>query len=287
MLQNTIILLVVIFLISGCWGFSRESPVRDEFDGIRFSIKPGFTTRDQVRKLLGEPSVTSNRWRVDVYRAISGRDAEVGMFVYIPVYFSTTEVILYALIVYDENNIVEDIDWDVLEADIEGGVRDPADVKTRLIAGGFQFRIVKPYFQSKRAIILAPKIYSQHLLNIPSQPNTCSLFLALHNAMELVSLNGKTLIEDLYEYAFNTIPAFLMLSIPNGEYQLNVRTWRGDYLRMLSCKINERYYIKFETTFLKSEKMFNDEILISDTPYEIFYDRQQLLYIDEQWIVPY
>jgi hypothetical protein len=285
--------------------------VRNDFEGVRSSITAGVTTRDQVRNLLGEPAIASDRWRFEVYHAVSGRD--IGIFgPIIPLVVLTGEVILYALVVYDENNIVTEIDWDVFGHKPNKLIFfDTAEAVLR--AGGFEFISFDfKYGGTRVEMITAPKPYSQHILRASPRSSMCSLFLPLDKFTK-VSLNGTPLLKDAaqfsrYQYIYRgmlqyaatksqRIPlfedlVFVMLTTPHGVHQLTVRILGKRYLirnfhRDISCTEDKNIYVQLETTVVDQDSILGGkligELVLSDTPQEIFSDRRLLLYAEGKW----
>lgn len=98
-------------LLAGCWGFTKtlhEAEAIDD-DALRqAAIRPGETTRAEFLELLGEPWVSSRRWRVDLHR-VTDYDSEFSLafFLYWPIVPSVerTDWESYLLISWDENDV--------------------------------------------------------------------------------------------------------------------------------------------------------------------------------------
>jgi hypothetical protein len=109
-------LLLLLPLLSGCWGF--EVPVQEPAgtvaagDSAR-ALAVGETSRAEALAALGQPWLTSRRWRFDLWRA-TDRESGAGLlfFLYLPVFGGVTSAdwAAYALAYWDAQDQLAALD---------------------------------------------------------------------------------------------------------------------------------------------------------------------------------
>ena len=109
MLYRGCIFLLIGFLVHGCVGWESKSEVPAKSEHFRAQVVSGQTSRNKVHERLGKPFISDEK--IEAYRVLDDRD----VLVILPAW-QTQEVILYALIVYRKDGLVDAIDWSVYRA---------------------------------------------------------------------------------------------------------------------------------------------------------------------------
>ena len=169
-------LLLLIFLLPGCGPMiHKPSDVSDQYERQKSRVIPGETSRLEVRKNFGLPFINYENLDIEIYRVASGRDVDV-VFAVWPVWVDTEEVILYAMVVYDDNDIVKEILWDTFEH-VRDGYSGTSVRMAILEYEGMLFAAAKegPGKQRKE-VLLAPESTSHDTIHhLPSPANGCTV----------------------------------------------------------------------------------------------------------------
>ena len=102
--------LLLSLALSGCWDLPITADLPDQLDSLRSQVIPGKTSRRELHEKFGLPFFSSELHRVQIFRVASGREGGVGFVLYVPLVVGTEEVIIYALVVYGNDGVVEAID---------------------------------------------------------------------------------------------------------------------------------------------------------------------------------
>jgi hypothetical protein len=279
-------------MVTSCISYGFKSEVADEFENIRLhaDVKPGQTTRNELSIKLGKPFINNEKWNVAVYRVSTGHDVILGGLI-IPVVFETEKIIIYALVAYDIEGVVKDIDW---------GMYHENEGRTILEASGFRFdsynvRIHFPHTE----ILLAPLPDSQRSMHMPSLPGTCSLFVTPQDISGSTSGEYYQVIyvddEPLVDQAVAS-PGFFKISLPAGEHELAIKIpmtilHKPQYFRRtFSCKSGNLLYATRHIQMIDSGEFWDwnkfslqGEVIVSDSPMQIFSDMQQILFYAGKW----
>lgn len=287
--------LLSVLMISSCAEYQFKSDVSEQYEIIRLEadVTPGLTTRGEMQKKIGLPYVSHKEWNVEVYRVLTGQDVFL-MGPIIPAIIDVEDIIIYALVVYDEEGVVEEIDWGMYHED-EG--------RTTLEASGFRFDSynVRDHFPHTE-ILLAPLSDSQQTLRIPSPSGTCFLFVAPQDRIgnsaaeyfynEMIYVDEEPLVD--HPVAF---PGFFKISLPTGEHEVAVRILKVSnfykpryFKRTFLCESGKSVYATPYIQVIDSGKVwdwnkitYQGEILVGDTPMWMFNDMQQILYYAGEW----
>lgn len=231
--------------------FYHENPFNDELE----MVIPGQTERSEVHQLLGEPRIRNDKWNVDVYRE-KGDVTEV----FIPLPLSATESIPYhALIVYDDDGVVKEIDYGLLE----------------LQADGFRYYgHYGPIWKADDMTLLAPNTPGEFDLQHDELANECILYIIPKN-YEQIYMNGVRLTEGHRD-------SYMRLILQNGQHVIALTT--ADYIgkkdtKKINCNKNQTYYARIHSRDWVIE--------ISNTPPEELFERQLLIHPELQKIIPY
>ncbi len=163
-------------MLSGCYVIPFSSDVPDQLESLRSQVKPGESTRREVHERFGPPFISSEHWRVEVFRVASGREGYMAFVLIAPWAVDTEEVIIYALVVYEENGVVEAINWDLYQHHDDQVYIEWRSA--RLQAGGFLFAARKEGpFEQRKEILLAPASETRSILHAPPPSNKCAVLL--------------------------------------------------------------------------------------------------------------
>ena len=116
------LLALSLTMLTGCFPFQAQYPseVPSQVEQFTTQIIPGKMTHIEVQERLGEAFIRNPT--VEVYRVDKGYDIAVE-FLYIaspyppiPYAWDTEEVIVYAMVIYDDNDLVQSIDWGIFRS---------------------------------------------------------------------------------------------------------------------------------------------------------------------------
>ena len=269
---------VLIAALAGCaagHGVWHRTEARNFPDELAVKLSVG-DSRQKVRQVLGEPLLDARKLGVELYRE-SGRDIDYSwaLIIYAPVVFPEPgqKVIVYAIVAYDERDLVKDISSDFW---IPGHSHD-----YWMAAGGYVF--VNSYYNEPETI-LAPPFTWRELTGKPAAGNRCTLVLLMGECpMEKVSLDAIDVIDlspaggwcgwDRWEQREHSLyGAFLRKEIAPGSHHLNVRqkTKEGDFGVNFSCEPGETVIAELQASHTTDSTFPNfrlqGEITISKNP---------------------
>jgi len=302
-------------LVSGCIGWVSESEVPEKSEGLRSQVVVGQTSREAVHERLGEPFISEEK--IEVYRVLE----DPTVTVILPTW-EALEVILYALVAYDKNGVVEDIDWAIYQsysesADYPNYPKHETRIRAaRLQAGGYYFAafgVYRPILPSKREeILLAPPSISRRALEASPPPGMCSVVVFLkpleggEGFKRLMHLDGEPVFEiplvnrqhwwlpsPVYWYPYYQ-RIFAKLLVSEGGHELKITTgyrpW--EFHREFDCKGDEVFYVYPRHKLVDSEPygftpskktMFEGDIEISNQPLESYDGWKRLLFYSGKW----
>lgn len=115
-LTLALFILVHITALSGCIGsMIRPETIEQDWLDKTEIIHPGETDRNSVRDILGEPFASSYYWNLDLFRQ-SDKQHEISYFFFFPAWYSYNTIYRYTLVIYDEKDVVSDIDTGLLRS---------------------------------------------------------------------------------------------------------------------------------------------------------------------------
>jgi hypothetical protein len=279
------IILLIGFLVSGCYVWKWKSEVPEKSEHFRSQVVSGQTSRNEVHERLGKPFISNEK--IEAYRVLEDPDVLV-----IPGAWQTQEVILYALIVYRKDGLVNAIDWSVYRE----------RTGTSLQAGGFYFSAdMRSMFGGRKEILLAPTVEAEETLRSIPSSNMCAVVFFFYDAELEVKyyLDGNLLVETPLIRANNywvpkTSDVFIKILVSEGKHELKVKTALkpGDFRRHFICKPRSILYAYpkielVETGMRDAQKttyMYEGELVISDTLQDIFRGRRRLLFYQGTWL---
>jgi hypothetical protein len=301
MLNNIFLILLVAMALSGCGEVTVLSEVPDELDTLRSQITPGQTSRNEVQEKLGQPFIRSESWRVEVYRARSGHDVTTVIGV-LPFWIYAKNVYIYALIVYDENGVVEAIDWDVYQHDPDQpltGKSELFDIRSAMLqAGGFIFVSIDQRGALRKDLLLAPASKTPDVLQMPLSTGMCAIVLLLPDSvlstefyLDAKRVGGTPILS--YWAVYLDTKAFTRVSRSAGVHELKVKIPSQESIsHKFTCNAGQRLFIypKFTRVRIESPGPFRSpfryegEVVIRDTPLESHDNWQRVLFYKGKWL---
>ena len=301
---------LLVHLITACGTIPIESKVSDQLASFRAQVTPGETSRLVVHERLGKPFISDERSGIELYRAASGRDADVHITP-IPVWVDTEEVIIYAMIIYDKDDVVEAVSWDVFERlrDTDYGFDDLPD-RYR----GTSFRIAKlqayDYIfiaakegagKSRKEFLLAPASKSREALHFAPPESKCAILVFYPQKayrtryfLDGDEIGAKPLVE-FYEWVWDPDLqlVFTKAIVDEGRHELKLTTSLkpGEFRRKLDCTPGQVFYVHPELRTVKSEPWgllrrkikYEEDIRIDRQPLEDYEGWRRLLFYNGKW----
>jgi hypothetical protein len=302
--------------LSGCAEYHYPSKVPTQLEELRSQITPRQTSREEVQERLGPAFISDNQ--VEVYRPLRGYDLMLGGPI-VPVAWDTEEVIIYALVIYGENDLVEDIDWSVYQQDrqsIGGNRKDITDWfrSARLLASEFRFAAFNAkeiLGSTRKELLLAPPSLTQSTLEAPPPAGMCAVFIFLEEVEDGRGLDRKLYLDDDYIAEMPLVPSaywywaakgywdpyylniFVKILVPEGQHELRITTSLkpSDFHRKFECNPGQRVYVQPHLKLVKSEPWglwgkrlrYEGEISISHRPVTEYDGWKRLLFYDRTW----
>ena len=309
------LIISVILVLYGCFGVQYEIPskVPEQLKGYRSQITPGESTRKETHDRLGKVIAGNNR--IEVFRVAGGYDVMVDAFWgVIPVWFEgTEEVIIYALVIYDDGNVVEAIDWDIYEHDPDDVLTDyasdwgsPAQQaefrSASLTAHGYNFVSIKEGFgliQKKKEFLLAPQSETQSYMDLSPPPGKCAVwcfFSKPYNPKKFY-IDGKLVGEVPLMHATavtGSLKVFAKLLVEEGSHELLVDTpiKPHKFRNTIVCESQKRFFVYPSLRKIRTESSglfsapwkYEGGIDIRDAALESHDDWRRLLFYKGTWI---
>ena len=112
--MNVMTLLYLIISLAltlpSCVAIPIQSNIPGQLPNMKAQIVIGESRRGDVRNELGQPFIVHND--VEIYRALKGSEWWVAGIILPTVPFGL-DVIAYAMVAYDEDNIVKELEWGI------------------------------------------------------------------------------------------------------------------------------------------------------------------------------
>jgi len=291
-------------------GYLIKGNVPEKLIDLQTQVVVGKTSQREIIKKFGEPFISNDLLRVEVYRVIE--DSHIYYDIPFPPIFIPQRIdveIAYALIVYDEHSIVKDIDWGIYHSsdEIFGNTRQIA----KLVADGFLFESFEVGgIYTKTEVLFARISDSQQSLHSIAPQGKCLLHIAPGEYESKITLDDEvlasydTVYSSWYHYPFSHpvsdhgwFLGFVTILIPSGEHTLSITTRKlkpSEFKIKFSCGSGRKLYAytdieKYQWTDKMSWEgsyRYRGEIVISDTLPEVFEDRRLILYHGDKWLAP-
>jgi hypothetical protein len=227
------------------------------------------TTQQQIRQRLGEPLVSDESWRAELYR------------------IDTFGASIYGLYTYDENDNVKDCG-----VAFHKGQGDSDNVKSAS-AGGFTFSIgtEMPYNSPPYAALIAPLTQSQARLRSPPPSGMCAiLFAAEGNAIQIIDeihVDGDIQLADLLHGDLLKL-GFIRVLLPPGTHQIEIQEYgwflASNFVDSFNCEAGEVIYMTFKLQYPDSFywRLVNrqGELVLSSTVPDYFLTLGEILWFE-------
>lgn len=303
-------LFLLLIVLSGCGYLPIDSDVPDKMASLRAQVIPGESSRRDVHDRLGEPFISDEQLGIELYRVASGRDAEVH-FAPIPIWVDTEEVIIYAMIIYDRDDHVEVISWDVFQRASESSYgfydlpelyRQTSFRVARLQAHGYIFIAVKEGSgKSRKEFLLAPAAESRKTMDLGPPEDRCAILLFYPQVARQVSyfLDGKQVgvmpLVRFYDWDWDPDLQFVFTKavVGEGKHELKVITSLRprEFRREFDCKSGQIIYTHPKLDLVKSDPWglfgqtikYEGEIRIDHKPMDDYEGWKRLLFYNGNW----
>jgi hypothetical protein len=303
-------LFLLAIVLSGCGYIPIDSDIPDRIASFRAQVIPGESSRRDVHDRLGKPFISDEQLGIELYRVASGRDAEVHLAP-IPIWVDTEEVIIYAMIIYSADDIVEATSWDVFQRarDSSYGFDDLPELYqrtsfriARLQADGYIFIAVKEgEGKPRKEVLLAPPSKSHEILYMAPTDSKCAvLFFYPQTAYRLRYFIDRDQVGEMpligfYELTWDPDLQFVFSKtvVDQGEHVLKVATSLrpSEFRRKFDCTTGRTVFAYPDLEVVKSEpwglmrqkKQFEGEIRVDHEPFEENKGWRRLLFYKGTW----
>jgi hypothetical protein len=286
-----------VFTLSGCaTGVLHRTEVRN----LEAKLSIG-DTRQKVRAVLGEPLLDARSLGLEVYRK-TGRDIDYLMVIWpIPWPSPGQKVTVGMLVVYDEHNLVKDIDT---ISTSNTNVVDEANAGGFMLIAGFDLNH-KPL-----EILYAPVEGSRESLSQAPPPGQCKVFFALTGySFDTILVDGEKIVDDFgsilrnAEYVDRLFPGhtdnqkrlgFIWKSFPPGTHEVEVRRTRPynpqPVFHSLHCESAQTRYVHIVDIPLDGKLHaevnvnFDVEFNVSNELPNTFVGRREIIFTQGTWL---
>ena len=304
-----------LMITGGCGAYHEkfdESKLHDQ----TIAITVGQTDREAARNILGKPAITSDYWKLDLFRSEASSQIEVPIGL-VPVGLLWDDIYRYTLVAYDSSNIVIAIDSGFYR--LSSGWRQPLEksyLDLELYVGKYQLRIDE---KDDQAIILAdPDVLNRYLrllknennclvvlgckfegMNMLEEPDICRTDLSFDDGATLylpsrpymneeMAINSDKMVKSAGRLIQFRTPIEIY-QVPSGEHKLEVSAahpyYKGGNSTVFSCQQNEfiSVVITPNRSLSSNDVQWNFDFKhgISET----FFDRKVVLYTEGRWLV--
>lgn len=291
-------------VISGCGTVHIPSDVPHQYEIQKSKVITGKTSRLEVHKRFGLPFITVENPPIEIYRVALGREADV-LIGPVPFWIDTEEVILYAMVTFDSNDIVMAIDWDTFKH-VGNGYSDPQHRMATLESDGFLFAAVKEGIgKPRKELLLAPPDYHRDAFSLPPPANRCALVMYYPQTTykrayflddELIGESPLIIYPD-WDPDWPGNPAdtnmLLKVIVSAGKHEIKATTLfaPGEFRREFECHPGNIFYAYPQLELVKSEPYglwrwrfkYEGEISINQKPLNNHESWKRLLYYRGKW----
>ena len=304
----------------GCGAYLEKFDEGKQLPDQTISITVGQTERVTVRNILGKPAVTSDYWKLDLFRSDASSQIEVPIGL-VPVGLLWDDIYRYTLVAYDNNNIVIAIDSGLYRS---SGWRQPLErsyLDLELYVGKYQLRIDE---KDGQVIILADPDLLTTYLKLLKKHNKCLFVLGckfegmlMLEEPDICRTNlsfdgGATFYLPSRPYMYGdtfTTPKKMdknagqlspfrtpieIYQVPPGEHKLEVSSayhyLKGGSSVVFSCQQN-----KIVSVVIKPSRTYTNTDISSVIIHwtfdfkqgvpETFFDRKIVLYAEGKWLI--
>lgn len=233
-------LILSIFTLSGCFGTVTRSSIPEQVDAAMVKIQPHKTSRNKVRELLGEPIISSDLWRVEVYRSDAGKN--VGLLYFI-VPIGAEDVVGYTLVVYDKNWVVKEYDYEIFVED---------ELEVSLYSRNFSFIAGKPLAGRYSETLIAADSLSEHESQATKSTGGCIINLLNRRGKGYsIHLDGDLLLEIPF---ISLGDVYYRTTIPSGSHELKLIAYTftpRSFQSGFSCAQGEELYLSTKLYTIK------------------------------------
>ena len=204
-----LIALVIMAVLTGCGpvSFVKETPLRTQMA----EITPGSSTREDIRKLLGEPLYSSFAWDAELYSGNVVRQRLLDVLCPIP--FGTELESATLLVVYGPSDIVSGVTY-------HGSYGEPNCPNDCRLGDTRGLEIQNLH------VLLASPAESAHMLNISGTDDVCTLMVVAAEGALCIGVGGieSGLYLDQRFLQLVTNEGYFRLEIPPGKHELSCLT---------------------------------------------------------------
>lgn len=304
-----------LMMTGGCGAYHEkfdESKLPDQ----TIAITVGQTDREAVRNILGKPAVTSDYWKLDLFRSEGSSQIEVPIGL-VPVGLFWDDIYRYTLIAFDSSDIVIAIDSGFYR--LSSGWRQPLEksyLDLELYVGKYQLRIDE---KDDQVIILAdPDLLNTYIrrlkndnncrvvlgckfegLNMLEKPDICRTDLSFDGGAtfylpsgpymnEETAINSEKMVKSAGRLIQFRTPIEIY-QLPSGEHTLEVSVthpyYKGGSSTVFSCQQKEIVSVVITPNRSLSSNDVQWNFDFKQDISETFFDRKIVLYTEGKWLV--
>lgn len=292
------IAIILSLALTGCIAIPFSSNVPDELPNFKSQIISGKTPKNEVREMLGDPLIKHEDNNVEVYRALTGNDWVWAGFFLMPLILEKYDVIAYAMVAYDQNDIVSDLDWGLFGTKSLSYEDRPVNITDHLTleVGGLVFisKRCSPSLNIWHQLKACEYLYLNHVssevsLNNYFPKDHCLLTVDTGEFVNQIYIDNQTFL-DLDHFGLNG--EFIQLELSSGEHTITMDV--GGYvspykqaMKRFKCNSEQQLFIypivHEDQNFWKWDG-HKIEIVIDNRPSEIFQNHRKLLFYEGQWV---
>lgn len=285
----------VALLLTACAEFTagvEESDLAAKSARIESQIRPGQTTRQEVRARLGTPIFESSDGEVELYLSDVDVATDWMVVMFVPYPMAVREFRLYPLVVYSSSDVVQGIGaGQFAELPSQTGFSEPGGTGVEVL--GFTLAIDscdEPWC----LWLLAPADRSIASLRALPAPGRCVINIAKPDNGVEVALDDRTLLRSLgwSNGGGDSVPAqpwFARVTVAPGTHIVRATPTGfalfvgGEIVQTIDCRGDQWFVVRIDRRFQKASSFFNraqltGEVRILDTPDSIPDDARLILF---------
>ncbi|MGB5408486.1 MAG: hypothetical protein WBN43_17065 [Thiogranum sp.] len=278
-------------ILSACAStYGHQSRIPRKTLEIRELIEPGSSTRNEIRQILGEPTMYNDRYHLEMYRD-TDTEWDIPIFPPLPVRHSQ-KYVSYVLITYNDDWVVNDFDTGVW---IEHGSAPWAKSAefVHIGVGDFCLYTANPYSSSHPfETLLAPVDWKQAASTEPMTSKRCIVYLSPDLLIDKIYLDEVMLAEMA---GVDLSRAYFRLPMMPGEHRLKfdlrdlVLTYSTQSLEhSFSCAGKQPLYIDVTVDFEPKESpwqrtRYKVNVNQSQSMPVHYNEKRQILYHHGKW----
>jgi hypothetical protein len=291
-------------LLVGCGGHvvvgEEEVFAPKQAIDIKTHLVSGTTSRDDVHRLFGTPTVSSETWMLELYR-IDNED-EYGVYTwaivpipFMPTWFEAASQTIYVLIAYDGNWKVADFDTGYFVEEIfetRDAQRKNAETKDFLLEVDTIWKELEPASEW----LYGRNNAAETILSAEPRSGFCTFYLVNTGVAARLFFDGDLYLNPQGEtsigfLAISSFPGKHIIKVLPYSRPMGALDYKGGSTKEVNCSDGQRLFIEIKTDLQHRKSYFERNTLtaefeMSNKPLNVFKTHPLILYHNGKWVGP-